>query len=510
MANSRMHRPITVVFVGRVPWAGGAERVVVDIARHLDPKRFLPVIVHLYDGPLPPPDIARGLKFKKLDSGMPPVHRLWKTLRPGTARSRDFLGSAMCNSRAFARDRLHGLLDSAKKAYSILGGLLVSLYRSMPSLLRDALSPVVCPFRKYLLESDGVSCASPKEQAYPEACTGLPSPKAASPCAPRPINIHRQAELIARYARSLRGTTVFVAVMEEAASALRLALGPNLKGLKPYIVQTHAWESYYLPIMYGCPGFDIDWERATFAKALQGAAAVTSPCQGCRDDLIEAFQSPPESTVTVSNPVDIAAIRKASQASLEKPLPRVCETSPMFLSVGRLDPQKNHNLLFEACAVLRDRGLDFTLVCLGDGHIRQELEDRLRDLDLQDRAFLLGGVKNPFPYMRRALAHVTASDSESFGMVIAETMACGSLTISLDCQHGPRELLDDGRAGLLVSPCTAEALAAAMEQALTDQEFVQEKIRNASSALVKYDTSAVVSRWEILLAHVAAQHGTIY
>jgi glycosyltransferase involved in cell wall biosynthesis len=74
----------------------------------------------------------------------------------------------------------------------------------------------------------------------------------------------------------------------------------------------------------------------------------------------------------------------------------------------------------------------------------------------------LGFQDNPLPYFRRADAFVLSSYAEGFGNVLVEAMGCGTPVIATNCEHGPAEILDDGRYGMLVEPRNAQALADAM------------------------------------------------
>jgi len=320
----------------------------------------------------------------------------------------------------------------------------------------------------------------------------------------------RQARLFAAFSNTLRGPVVIVAVMEEAASMVRLALGEGPRARWPYVVSTHAWESYYLPLIYACQDFDVTQEIALFAASCRGAEAVLSPCEGCRDDLVEQFGSPKETTLCFPNPVDIDSVRVNAEGQLSVPLPPSCEGKPLLLHVGRLDPQKRHRLLFEACLRLKERDQSFHLVCLGDGHIRKELEELIDLLGLREHVTLLGFIGNPFPYMRRARALVLPSESESFALVLVEALACGCVPIAVDCPHGPRDVLDGGRGGFLVREDTPEALAQAMYQALHEDALVAEKLRYGTSWIERYSLTQIIPQWETLLSHVAITRSSPY
>lgn len=540
MASDLKQKRITVVFVERVPWAGGAERVVFDIARNLDSKRFKPIIVCLYKGKLPPTAMAQGLSFVEL------VPETLSSLLKATLKGR--LGDEFAREwrRWFStwwhclkvnlrlRVRLRNFKNALRagmaipfvksKLYKLLGmpctdnALLFEIMKqrvecagmSEPLVYRILRLSYSVGSNVFRILVSNMARACGKNMQDPELTKLAPQFFDVPYRHRRPIDIERQARLLASFVGNLRGPVVVVPVMEEAAAAVCLGLGARPYAARPYIVQTHAWESYYLPVMYGGPGFDVEEECVLFSNACRGAEVVTSPSVGCRDDLIENFGSPSETTICLPNPVDLDAIRRLAEADPEIPLPEICAGKAIFLCVARLDPQKNHKLLFEACALLKKRREDFVLICLGEGFFRQALEERIVSLGLEKFIHLLGYTQNPFPYMRLAKAHVTASESESFGLALVEALACGCLPISTDCPHGPRDVLDGDRSGFLVPNGSAQKLAEAMYQALADEDLVRKKLLYGQDNIERYSISSIIPRWEILFAHCAAKYGTLY
>jgi glycosyltransferase involved in cell wall biosynthesis len=98
--------------------------------------------------------------------------------------------------------------------------------------------------------------------------------------------------------------------------------------------------------------------------------------------------------------------------------------------------------------------------------LRPEIEGEAARLGISDRVTFTGHVENPYPFMRQADLFVLSSAWEGFGNVLVEAMATGTPVISTDCPHGPREILEDGKWGVLVPPADPDALAAAMLQVL--------------------------------------------
>jgi glycosyltransferase involved in cell wall biosynthesis len=121
--------------------------------------------------------------------------------------------------------------------------------------------------------------------------------------------------------------------------------------------------------------------------------------------------------------------------------------------------------MLEAMRRLRER-LDCRLLILGEGDLRAKLEAEVVRLGLSGNVDLLGFRSNAMAFMRRADVFALASDWEGLSNVLIEAMAVGCPVVSTDAPHGPREVLQDGRFGRLVSVGDAGAFAQALEEAI--------------------------------------------
>jgi len=148
-----------------------------------------------------------------------------------------------------------------------------------------------------------------------------------------------------------------------------------------------------------------------------------------------------------------------------------CPSKIRFLSVGRLVAFKGFDILIDACAELQKQRINFDCEIIGDGALREELEERARRQDLRERIRFAGEQSQN--YVRSALRDcdvfvlASAPDergaSDIFPTVIAEAMATGKPVVSTTVAGIP-ELVANGETGLLVPPRDARALANAMEQ----------------------------------------------
>lgn len=139
-----------------------------------------------------------------------------------------------------------------------------------------------------------------------------------------------------------------------------------------------------------------------------------------------------------------------------------------ILSVGTLKRQKNHELLLRAFAILHRRG-PANLLILGEGELRPKLKEVADELGIAEATSMPGFALEPAPYYATADIFVLSSDYEGFANVLVEAMASGISVVSTNCRSGPREILEDGQYGRLVPVGDAEALAAALEEALKER-----------------------------------------
>jgi glycosyltransferase involved in cell wall biosynthesis len=137
----------------------------------------------------------------------------------------------------------------------------------------------------------------------------------------------------------------------------------------------------------------------------------------------------------------------------------------LIVSIGRLSPEKDHATLIRAFSKLA-RNKPLRLQIVGGGKLRGQLNDLIDELGLSDRVQLLGPLPDPFSVFRCAALAVSSSRYEGFGNAIVEALACGTPVVATDCPYGPREILADGRYGMLVPPGDADSMARAIERAV--------------------------------------------
>lgn len=144
-----------------------------------------------------------------------------------------------------------------------------------------------------------------------------------------------------------------------------------------------------------------------------------------------------------------------------------CRRRFTFGAVGRLSREKGFDDALEALARLRRRGVEAGLLIMGEGAMRGELEALVTEHDLTDRVMMPGYVREAGRCLPLLGAFVLSSLTEGMPISILEAMAAGTPIVSTSVGEVP-EMLDGGRAGLLVPPGEPAELARAMERLAGD------------------------------------------
>jgi glycosyltransferase involved in cell wall biosynthesis len=130
--------------------------------------------------------------------------------------------------------------------------------------------------------------------------------------------------------------------------------------------------------------------------------------------------------------------------------------------VGRLIRQKGMDVALDAFARIRGRHRDAMLVIVGEGPLRQALQQRADELGLRPQVKFAGWVDNAQTIMPAFDLMLMPSRWEGLGLAALEAMSCARPLIASNVDALP-EIVVDGTTGFLVPPDDADALAAAME-----------------------------------------------
>jgi glycosyltransferase involved in cell wall biosynthesis len=237
-------------------------------------------------------------------------------------------------------------------------------------------------------------------------------------------------------ARLARRATPVIATVHNTMSESTLQQGARLRGMWLALIRT------FYP-----------WASSVVAVS-RGAADDLARTTGLRRDEIEV----------IYNPVITTSLLSLARQPPDHPW-LASGQPPVILGVGRLTRQKDFPTLIRAFSEVRRRR-PARLIILGEGEERPALEALAAELGVVSEVALLGFRTNAATYMAASALFVLSSVWEGLPTVLIEALAAGTRIVSTDCPSGPREILQDGRLGILVPVGDAAALAGAIINAL--------------------------------------------
>ncbi|MBD1876698.1 glycosyltransferase [Nodosilinea sp. FACHB-131] len=239
--------------------------------------------------------------------------------------------------------------------------------------------------------------------------------------------------------------------------------------------------------------------RGLLARQLAEVDGLIALSQGVAEEFASLMQPPQPPIHVIYNAGVDEQVTTGAIAPLmaeDLPLPR-----PLIVACGRLCEQKGFTYLLEALAKVRQT-VPAHLWIVGEGPLRPQLEQQIRQLGLDGAVRLLGFRPNPYQLMAAADVFVLSSVYEGFGNVVAEALACGVPVVSTDCPHGPAEILENGAAGLLVPPRDGAALAVGILRLLYEPELRAQLAARGQVRSQQFRAEAIARQYAAVFRHV--------
>lgn len=281
------------------------------------------------------------------------------------------------------------------------------------------------------------------------------------------------------------------------------------------LVAAIAGAATHRPVVVTAHGGDVYGLRGKLQGALKRwILARTARVTAVSQDLARAITE-----LTAAHPVNVDVVSMGVDTTCFRALPASAATAadlgtrrPLILFVGRLAEKKGLRYLLDAMPAVLARHPDATLAVVGDGPLRDSLALQARDLGLEHAVRFLGArAPDQLPRFYSAasvfagpsiVAH--GGDTESFGLVFAEAMACGCPVVASDV-GGISDLVQHEVTGLLVPQRDPAALAAAICRVLDDAPLRRRLKRNALAHIRRdFTQAAIAGRYGAILQEAAA------
>ena len=188
--------------------------------------------------------------------------------------------------------------------------------------------------------------------------------------------------------------------------------------------------------------------------------------------------------VIIPNPIAVTCIAEKSKKKI--------------VSVGRLAPQKNQQLLIAAFKKVLNKHPDYVLYIYGDGELKEQLERQVACLGIKDKVFMPGNKPNIHQEISDAELFVLSSDYEGLSNAMLEAMMMGFPCISTNCA-GADEYIMSGENGILVPLQDKDSMVNAMNYMIENKERALEMGKNAQKSVENCQVEVVMKEWNKII-----------
>lgn len=196
-----------------------------------------------------------------------------------------------------------------------------------------------------------------------------------------------------------------------------------------------------------------------FYKYYDGIICVSKECADIAKLELKEYR---DKIYVEYNPIEIDLILKKSIEKSNYSL----GNRKNIIAIGRLTKDKGFDILINAFSKIDNDNINLTI--LGEGEDRNQLENIIKDLDLEDRVFLPGFVDNPFPILKECDLFVLSSRREGLPTVLIEALALEKKIVSTRCS-GANEILVNGKYGYLCNVEDVTDLSIKIKNALNSE-----------------------------------------
>lgn len=172
-----------------------------------------------------------------------------------------------------------------------------------------------------------------------------------------------------------------------------------------------------------------------------------------------------------------------------------------IVSVGRLQPQKNHEMLIDSFIQVHNKYPEYTLFIYGEGILMDSLKSQINKLNLEDVVFLPGVVTDVHNKILDSEIFVLSSNYEGLSNALLEAMMMGLPCISTKCA-GSTEIIRNKENGILVPIGNKEKLSEAMIKLIEDRKLAEDIGKNAKETSKLFESNLVLKQWENVIEDI--------
>ena len=189
-------------------------------------------------------------------------------------------------------------------------------------------------------------------------------------------------------------------------------------------------------------------------------------------------------SVCIYNPLNRKEIIKKSKKRSQKIFSNPNKLK--ILNIGRFTEQKDQLTFLRSLNHLKNK-INFEACIIGRGILKEQLQKYIFDNKLSRFVKIINFVENPYPFIRQSNLFVLTSKYEGLPNVLLEALTLKKFIISSSCHTGPREILLNGRGGLLFKVGNHKELANKIKYYFFNKKKCKKLLDRSFKSLDRFD-----------------------
>lgn len=223
------------------------------------------------------------------------------------------------------------------------------------------------------------------------------------------------------------------------------------------------------------------------------ADAVIGISQCLSNDLSKKIK---KKVITIYSPAYDKKIFKLS----DKKKPNIFnnKNKKYIINVSRFSKRKDQLTLLKAFSLIKDKIENLNLIMLGYGEEINNLKKYVQENNLEKKVYFIDKTLNPYPYIKNSDLFVLTSHYEGFPNVLVESLALRTPVISTNCNAGPKEILLNGKGGILININDHLNLSKKILSFFKNKNSLLKKMNYAIKKLYRFERKQHVVKYENL------------
>ena len=241
--------------------------------------------------------------------------------------------------------------------------------------------------------------------------------------------------------------------------------------------------------------YNRSWMRFAARQLFALSDGVILQTKQCFDFFPEKVR---QKAVILKNPISGEFFRERYEGQRDKTI----------VAVGRVDENKNHEMLIRAFAGIAGDFPDYQLVIYGEGDCRQRLIQLVKELSLENQISLPGSINNVADAIYKASVFVLCSNTEGVPNTLIEAMIMGTAVIATDCPcGGPADLIEHQVNGILTPVGDIQLMKENLQNLLKNLQRMKEFGEKAKKTADMFLPEKVYGKWEEYLISLSGRYG---